>query len=148
MVGTGILSNSIRSPTPVCYTTWWWPSTVTPSIDQTLHQFLTLLLIWTLLPNLAFYLIARCFHGTFATGAACQQNTLTPSKIWSCPILGLASVLMLRPMFPELVLFPDFWVSNIPRCFCFCFLQERYLRRSVGVTTTTQMAWLRSLWFL
>ena len=26
----------------------WWPSTVTPSIDQALHQLLTLLLIWTL----------------------------------------------------------------------------------------------------
>ena len=25
----------------------WWPSTVTHSIDQALHQFLTLLLIWT-----------------------------------------------------------------------------------------------------
>ena len=101
----------------------WWSSTVTPSIDQALHQFLTLLLILTLLPNLTFYLIARCFHRTFATGAACQQRTLTPPDTWSCPTLGLASVLMLRPISPELVLFLDFWVSNIPRYmyFCFCF---------------------------
>ena len=28
---------------------------------------------------------------------------------------------MLRPISPELVLFLDFWVSNIPRYFCFCF---------------------------
>ena len=44
----------------------------------------------------------------------------TPPGTWSCPTLGLAIVLMLRPMSPELVLFPDFWVSNIPRYFCFC----------------------------
>ena len=100
----------------------WWQSTVTPSIDQALHQFLTLLLILTLLPNLTFYLIARGFHRTFATGAACQQRTLTPPDTWSCPTLGLASVLMLRPISLELVLFLDFWVSNIPRYFCFCFL--------------------------
>ena len=102
----------------------WWPSTVTPSIDQALHQFLTLLLILNLLPNLTFYLIARGFHRTFATGAACQQRTLTPPDTWSCPTLGLASVLMLRPISPELVLFLDFWVSNIPRYFCFCFISS------------------------
>ena len=100
----------------------WWPSTVTPSIDQALHQFLTLLLIWTLLPNLTFYLIARGFHRTFATGAVCQQRTLIPPDTWSCPTLGLASVLMLRPISSELALFPDFWVSNIARYFCFFFL--------------------------
>ena len=55
-----------------------------------------------------FYLIARGFHRTFATGAACQQRTLTPPDTWSCPTLGLASVLMLRPISPELVLFLDF----------------------------------------
>ena len=59
------------------------------------------------------------YERTFATGAACQQRTLTPPDTWSCPTLGLASVLMLRPISPELVLFPDFWVSNIPRYFCF-----------------------------
>ena len=69
-----------------------------------------------------FYLLARSFHGTFATGAACQQRTLTPPDTWSCPTLGLASVLMLRPISPELVLFLDFWVSNITRYFCFCLL--------------------------
>ena len=92
---------------------------MTPSIDKTLHQFLTLLLISTLLPNLTFYLIVRCFHRIFATGATCQQRTLTPLDTWSCPTLGLARVLMLRPIAPWLVLFPDFWVSNIPRYFCF-----------------------------
>ena len=72
-----------------------------------------------------FYLIARGFHRTFATGAACQQRTLTPPDTWSCPTLGLAIVLMLRPISPELVLFLDFWVSGIPRYFCFCFCRTR-----------------------
>ena len=62
------------------------------------------------------------FHRAFATGVACRQGTLTPPDTWSCPTLGLASVLMLRPISPELVLFLDFWVSNIPRYFCFWFM--------------------------
>ena len=77
------------------------------------------LLIWTLLPNLTFYLIVQGFHRTYATGAACQQGTLTPPDTWSCPTLGLACVLMSRPISPELVLSPDFWISNIPRYFSF-----------------------------
>ena len=93
-----------------------------PSFYQALHHFFTLLLIWILLPNLTFYLIARGFHRTVATGAACQQRTLTLPDTCSCPTLGLASVLMLRPISTELVLFPDFWVSNIPRYFCFYLL--------------------------
>ena len=91
---------------------------MTPSIDQALHQFLTLLLIWTLSPNLTFYRNARGFYRTFATGAACKQRTLSPPDTWSCPTLGFASVLMLIPISPELVLFPDFRVSNIPWYFC------------------------------
>ena len=77
------------------------------------------LLIWTLLPNLTFYLIVHGFHRTYATGAACQQRTLTPPDTWSCPTLGLAFVLMSRPISPELVLSPDFWISNTPRYFSF-----------------------------
>ena len=95
-----------------------WPYTATPSIDETLHQFFTL--YWSgPLPNLTFYLIMWGFHRTFATGAACQQRTLTPPDTWSCPTFGLACVLMSRQISPEPVLFPDFWVSNIPRYFCF-----------------------------
>ena len=52
--------------------------------------------------------IVQGFHGTYATGAACQQRTLTPPDTWSCPTLGLACVLMSRPISPELVLSPDF----------------------------------------
>ena len=82
------------------------------------------LLIWTLLPNLAFYKIVQGFHRTYATGAACQQRTLTPPDTWSCPTLGLACVLMSRPISPELVLSPDFWISNTPRYFSFAFCNQ------------------------
>ena len=75
------------------------------------------LLICTLLPNLTFYLILQGFHRTYATGAT--QRTLTPPDTWSCPTLGLACVLMSRPISPELVLSPDLWISNIPRYFSF-----------------------------
>ena len=81
------------------------------------------LLIWTLLPNLTFYLIVQGFHRTYATGAACQLRTLTPLDTWSCSTLGLACVLMSKPISPELVLSPDFWISNIPRYFSFaCYV--------------------------
>ena len=82
------------------------------------------LLIWTLLPNLTFYLIVQGFHRTYATGAACQQRTLTPPDTWSCPTLGLACVLMSRPISPELVLSPDFWISNTPRYFSFALNRD------------------------
>ena len=61
------------------------------------------------------------FHRAPATGVACRQGMLTPPDTWSFPTLRLAYVLMSRPVSPELVLFPDFWVSNIPRYFCFPF---------------------------
>ena len=59
------------------------------------------------------------FHRTYATGAACQQRTLIPPDTWSCPTLGLACVLMSRPISPELVLSPDLWILNTPRYFSF-----------------------------
>ena len=72
--------------------------------------------------TLTFYLIVQGFDRTYATGAACQQRTLTPPDTWSCPTLGLACVLMSRPTSPELVLSPDVWISNTPRYFSFAFL--------------------------
>ena len=87
MVGTGILSNNMRFPSPECYTAFWriaihsdtfhwWD--ITPIFDP--------LLVWTLLLNLTFYLIMLGFHRIFATGAVCQQRTLTPPDTWSCPV--------------------------------------------------------------
>ena len=42
-----------------------------------------------------------------------SHHTVLIFDTWSCPILGLVCVLMLRPTSPELVLLSDFWVSNI-----------------------------------
>ena len=80
--------------------------------------------IWTLLPNLTFYLIVQGFHITYATGAAYQLRALTPPDTWSCPPLGLACVLISRQISPELVLSPDYWISNIPRYFSFAYLRD------------------------
>ena len=131
MVGTGILSNNMRSPSPECYTTFWM---MTMYIDKAL-------LIWALLPNLTFYLITRGFHRTFATGAACQKRMLTPPDTLSCPTFWLASALMLRPISPELVLSQDFWVSNIPRNFCFCFTLSRINSRNYHLRTFLCWNW-------
>ena len=38
---------------------------------------------------LRYYLIPGGFHRTFATGAASQEKTLTPSDTWSCPTWDL-----------------------------------------------------------
>ena len=51
-----------------------------------------------ILPNLTFYLIVQGSRRAYATGAACQQRTLTPPDTWSRPTLGLAYVLMSRPI--------------------------------------------------
>ena len=102
------------------------------------------LLIWTLLPNLTFYLNIQGFHRTYATGAACQQRTLTPPDAWSCPTLGLACVLMLRPISPELVLSPDFWISNTPRYFSFAYAykcEEVYENVRNSVHPTAKKKW-------
>ena len=109
----------IRSFIHSCYTFSSWCVFLKHKIQCWPTFILHLLLIWTLLPNLTFYLIVQGFHRTYATGAACQQRTLTPPDTWSCPTLGLACVLMSRPISPELVLSPDFWISNTPRYFSF-----------------------------
>ena len=99
---------------------------VTPSIDQTLHQFLTII---DLDLNTEFEFLPSCArfpYKTFATGAACQQRTLTPLDTCSCNTYGLAYVLMSRPISPGLVLFPDFWVSNIRLYFSFAY-KPRYI---------------------
>ena len=66
----------------------WWPYTVTPPLIRNYTNFWPLL-IWTLLPNLTVYLIVQCVHRTYATGAACQQRTLTPPDTWSCTLWDL-----------------------------------------------------------
>ena len=66
-----------------------WSYALTTSIDQTLHQCVTLSPKWTLLPYLTFNHIEWGFNRTFTMGVAFQQRTLTPLDTWSCPTLGL-----------------------------------------------------------
>ena len=111
-----IFLNNMKSPSLECYTACWRKTTYSDTIHRSESiPIVTLLLIWTLLPIWTIYLIVRNLHRTFATGAASQQRTLNPPDTLSCPTLGLACVLMLRSISLELVLFPDFGVSNIPR---------------------------------
>ena len=93
----------------------------------------------------SFNLSAQGFHRTYATGAACQQRTLTPPDTWSCPTLGLACVLMSRPISPELVLSPNFWISNIPRYFSFAwklYHSSQLAERSVQCWEKKEEIWL------
>ena len=56
-----------------------WPFSVTPAIDQTLHQFMVSL------PNSVFYRIMRGSQRAliFVTDVACQQGTITHPDTWS-----------------------------------------------------------------
>ena len=106
----------------------WWPHTVTPSIDRTLHQFLTI-------TDLDFYY--RIWHFTLLCKVSIEhmqqvrhanRGRLLLWTIWSCPTFGRACVLMSIPISPELVLSPDFWkVSSIPRYFSIAL---QYLKHS------------------
>ena len=140
LLGRGYLIKQYEVP-HLPNVTWhseWWPCTVTPCTDQALQQFLPYYWSWPYC-WIWFYLIMRSFHKTFATIAACQQRMLTSPDTWSCHILGLASVLMLRPISPELALFPDLWVSNIPRCFFFSSLLKGNMKK-----TDIQTCWIFS----
>ena len=47
-----------------------------------------------------------------------------PSNTWSRHMLGLACVLMLRPISPRLIMFPDFWISNILGSYVFIIFRH------------------------
>ena len=121
----GDLIKQYEAPSPEYYM---------PFLRMTLYSynlhwsnFFTLLLIVTLIPNLTFDVIVRCFHRTFATGAACQQRTLTPPNTWSCPTLGIACVLMLRWTCLVSGLMSFEHPSVLLFCSIACFLQDFYI---------------------
>ena len=81
-----------------------------PPIDQALNQFLTIKLIWTLLPNLTFYPFARCFHRNICNGCGmptedayssghlvlshfgtCKCSNVETNTSWTCLVSGLLS---------------------------------------------------------
>ena len=81
----------------------------------------------------------------YKTYMPCQQRTLTPPDTWSCPTLGLACVLMSRPISSELVLSPDFCISNIPRYFSFAifwFLKLKWVLVFYWYWRTKPCGWM------
>ena len=79
----------------------------------------------SLAQDIEFVVIKLCNH---LLGCGMQKMTLTPLDTWSCPTLGLACALILRPISPELVLFPDFSDSDIPRYFYFTSVLSYYFK--------------------
>ena len=76
---------------------------------------------WSLYQSVTFYRPMRGFHGTFATGVACWQGTLTPPDTWSRPIWDLHMFYLLRPiLFPNLYFFPDFSLRTTKVLSRFC----------------------------
>ena len=73
-----------RAPSPEWNMTFWKMTIYSDTLywSDITPFFFTILLIWTLLPNLTFYLIARYFHRTFATGATCQtEDTYSSGRL-------------------------------------------------------------------
>ena len=121
MVDMGISSNIMKSPLPnVTRNSGIWPYTMTPLMDQTLHQFANLLPNWTILPILT---LLPNFGGF--------QRTL--QRVWLANrgrlLLRTSEfVLMLRPFFPELVMSTDLFSFKHPSVLLFClFSTERDL---------------------
>ena len=113
MVGTGILSNNMRSPFPECYMIFWKMTIYSDTHHWSdITKCLTLLLFSTLLQNLTFYLIVREVSIEYlqrvrhANRGRFLLRTPGPFPLWDL------NVLMLWPISPELVMFPDFWDSN------------------------------------
>ena len=107
MVDMGISSKIMKSPLPDA--TWHsgtWPYTMTPSIDQTLHQFENLLSNRTLLPILTFLPNSGGFHRTLQRVRLANRGRLllrTPGPVpfgtcicsnvetilsWTCHVYG------------------------------------------------------------
>ena len=113
MVDMGISSNIMKSPSPKCYMTLLDMTictyTMTPSIDQTVHQFANLLPNWALSPILNLLQNFGGFHRTmqwvrlantgrlflqtpgpvpFAFGTCICSNVETILS-WTCQVYGL-----------------------------------------------------------
>ena len=81
----------------------------------------------------------RGFNRIYATGVACQQGTLTPPDTWSCPTLGLACVLMSRPILQPLLNLSCLRTLNFEHtsALLFCFVYKMNVHK---IRKTTQNA--------
>ena len=88
MVGTGILPNNMRFPSPECYMTFWMMTTYS-DIDRTLHQFLTindldLITEFDFLPNCARFPWNICNGCGMPTEDAYSSGHLVLSHFGTC----------------------------------------------------------------
>ena len=95
---------------------------MTPSIDQTLHQFANLLPNWTLLPILTLLPNFGGFHRTLQRVRPANRGRSLLRTPGPVP-LGLAFVVMLRPFFSELVMSTDLLSFEHPSVLLFCFVK-------------------------
>ena len=114
---------------PLQNVTWHsgtWPYTMTPSIDQTLHQFANLLPNWTLLPILTLLPNFGGFHRTLQRVRLAKRGRLllrTPGPVpfGTCICSNVETILFWTCHV--------IWVSNIPWYFYFAkhHLQTPYM---------------------
>ena len=96
--------------------------TMTPSIDQTLHQFANLLPNWTLIPILTLLPNFGGFHRTLQRVRLANRGRLllrTPDPV----PFGTCICSNVRPFFPELVMSTDLLSFEHPSVLLFCIPQ-------------------------
>ena len=99
MVDTGILLSNMQSPSHECYMAFCSLINSDFPTDQTFFQF------HDRDTELDLHRIMSGFHGAFATGVACQQETLSLPETWFRPtFLGLACAPFVVTRFTELAM--------------------------------------------
>ena len=83
----GFFSNNMMSPSPECYTTFWMMTILSDTLRWS--GITPILLIWTFLPNLTFYPIARGFHRTFQRVRHANRGRLLLRTPGSVPLWDL-----------------------------------------------------------
>ena len=115
----GILFSNMKYPSHVKWHSDPWPTVTSQPIRLSTN-------FMTLIPSLTF----TDFHGAFATGAACQQGTLTLPDTWfRPPFWDLLMLQLLRPNSSNLpCLYSTFHLEYPLVHSRFCFIQYKCIR--------------------
>ena len=113
----------------VTWHSWIWPYIMTPSIDQTLHQFANLLPNWTLLPILTLLPNFGGFHRTLQRVWLANRGRLlrTPGPV----PFGTCICSNIETFFPELVMSTDFLSFEHPSVLLFCLVPCNFKDRGL-----------------